>query len=193
MTKYNRKPSTRKEKNKVIISLEDESSSYNYLNKIKNKFNLKDILIISSKNKSDPLNVIKKAHKKYLDGDTVFIVVDKDQHNHERAKKYFIDKNLKGEYLVSTPCFEYWLLLHEQCTDKPFICAEDIGKELSKILIKKGIDYHKNKIDYDHFVDSEKIKQATSYSKNNYKENVNPSTNLHLLIDILNFNNKIYI
>ena len=195
MMKYKRKPSIRREKNKIIISCEDsnEGASYKYFDLIIKKFNLeKKIQIIDSKKKSTPLSVAKRAEKAYFKGDEVFIVLDKDEHNHEDAKQFLKDSKIQDYYyIMSNPCFEYWLLLHEQLTNKSFDCSKGLCKELGKVLEKQGKKYYKT-MDYRCFIDSIKIKKATEYSKNNYKKEFNPSTNMHILIGLLNLNNKIY-
>jgi hypothetical protein len=76
---------------------------------------------------SDPVKVVEKGKRrnKQNDFDRVFCVVDGDKSERIEAARRRIGKRSDLELIVSTPCFEVWLLLHFEASDAPFVeCAK---------------------------------------------------------------------
>jgi hypothetical protein len=178
----------RKEKSKIIISTEDKISSPNYFEAVKKFFKIvtQDVKIVITRpkgenGKSSPKHVYKRAEENTEEGDTVYIVVDKDDHKDFDKVKNDTLKKENWHFIPSIPCFEYWLLLHYKQTDREFT-SSSVTKELSKLIkADKNIKYEKN-IDMSIFMD--KIDTAVLNSKN-CKENNNPSTKVHEVIEKL--------
>ncbi len=73
----------------------------------------------------------------------IFIVIDVDDiHNKGRLKDY---KERKKDllrkagrrqviFIESHPCFELWFLLHYEFTDKPYMCCDELIKDLRRYL-----------------------------------------------------------
>jgi hypothetical protein len=79
--------------------------------------------------------------------DTVYCVFDRDKHTtFDAAVQRTKDLSAAGKPLVvitSTPCFEFWLLLHFGYTDHPFHAAgkKSVGdKVVADLKTKQGFD-----------------------------------------------------
>jgi hypothetical protein len=188
----------------VTIVCEDSKSSPAYFNELKKYFRLNtaNIIVVPSKG-SAPISVVDHAIEiaKNTDSiDRVACVIDHDNHeslkravNKLKTYKPKDDDKSKPIYqaIVSTPCFEIWLLLHLRYSTKMYISSGK--KSAAQCLIDDLLTvlpaYKKNTIDW--FDDlSDKINIAIKNAKklqvyNKKTDSINPGTNMHELIEYL--------
>lgn len=96
---------------------------------------------------SDPVRVVEKGKwlNKGKDYDRVYCVVDGDKPDRIEMARKRIETRDDLDLIVSTPCFEVWLLLHFDKSDAPFAtCAQacDRLREPRRLLdYAKGLRY----------------------------------------------------
>lgn len=197
-----RKSEIREPKPKVLIVCEGKKTEPDYLNEIKNKYRLANVVVIyASTVGSAPVSVVECAKEKNkeqsdLYGDNeqfekVFCVYDTDEHESlDKASQLIHENNFKA--IISNVCFEYWLLLHYEYTRAPILRKGN--KSAASVCVsklKKHIaQYDKSKIK-EYFPDLfSKLDIAIKNSKKSYVDaektkNFNPSTNMYELITFL--------
>jgi len=122
-----RRPPSREPYEIVLIACEGSKTEPQYFEDLRNHLGL-EVMDINS-GESDPLRLVEKAietAKRYGLYDRVFCVFDKDSHSTYIRAVDKISKartKFKISAITSVPCFEFWLLLHYQCTEKPFMSA----------------------------------------------------------------------
>jgi hypothetical protein len=116
----------------VLIICEGEKTEINYFKDLIKyyRLNTANIEVLSSGKGSAPISIvnhaIKLAKDKKRDFDKIICVFDRDDHKsyHEAIHKINTQnsKRKKPHYLAitSTPCFEFWLLLHFKYTSKQY-------------------------------------------------------------------------
>jgi len=189
----------RKSKNKPLkkhyaIFCEDKITSCTYFKKFVEKLGINKIVCVKgSRGKSTPKQVlayakrfIKEESKEYY---KTFIVVDKDKHDCyekvkiecEKSKKSNKDKNTDFIFIGSNPCFEYFLLLYEEDTNKPFDNCQQIKKYLKK-------EYDRS-IEDNFYYESRNYKKAIKNAKeiklNKDKQDSENFTDIHILLEEL--------
>jgi hypothetical protein len=93
--------------------------------------------------------------------------------------------------IISTPCFEIWLLLHFIYTTKSYVTSEkkSAAELVISDLIKKLPLYSKSVSNwFNHLVDKQQvaIKNAKKLQEYNVKtKSTNPATNMHELVEYL--------
>lgn len=92
--------------------------------------------------KVDHLNVIVEAQRRWRiddyddsgdDGDEVWCVLDTEL-DRELAGQILVKAKGKVQLALSTPCFDYWLLLHHKDHRAPFQAAGEVEKALKSAL-----------------------------------------------------------
>ena len=140
------------------------------------------------------LNLYKKGAASGDEYDQVYCVFDRDKHTTFAAAVERINAlRAKGkplETITSTPCFEFWLLLHFGYNDQPFHATgkNSIGDQaVKKLKSKPGFsDYEKGKKGiYAELKD--KIEDAFKHAKrlreaNEKTNNDNPATDIDTLV-----------
>lgn len=127
--------------------------------------------------------------------DAVYCVFDRDTHSTFEAAKAKIEA-LKAEKkpfnaITSTPCFEYWLLLHFEFTDKAFTATgkTSAGDAVAKALKVHMPHYAKGQLDIHAIVQSRAetaLKHAKRARKNAEKTgSTNPTTDVDKLVETL--------
>ena len=187
---------------KVLIVTEGEKTEPLYLSAVRDYFGLNQAnIVIDPKSDSSPTSVVKHAKALINENKTdpyshVYCVIDRDRHaDFDKALNQvagFKNKDTKLHTIVSTPCFEYWILLHFIYTAKSFgtsgdsPCQELIDNELKQYIpnYEKGntsilIELVKNQLD-----------TALANAKRSFDEALrrgteNPKTEMHLLIEYL--------
>lgn len=186
-----RKASVREPNEVILIVCEGEKTECNYLKTLKDSLKIQNARIeINGSSDSAPISVVEftnkiKDKKKY---DCIYCVFDKDTHTSFDEAINEIDKNKTLKHIVSSPCFEYWILLHFEYTTKSFgqngasSCQELIDKCLKKHLK----DYCKN-YKFSSIINTN-IKTAIDNAKKAY-ENARKNdfktsyTEMHILVD----------
>jgi hypothetical protein len=130
-----RKVANREPYDKVLIVCEGKKTEPFYIEALRDYFQLATANIyIDPNSDSSPTSVVAYAKKlvaehKHDPFDRVFCVIDRDRHtDFQRALDQiagFKSKPTTMEAIVSTPCFEYWILLHFIYTTKIFGASGD--------------------------------------------------------------------
>lgn len=131
-----RRPRT--ERTRMLVAtegIETESQYFGLLKQHLKATGIKHLPIDPHKVGKDPLRVLKAALDRKAqddDFDSVWIVVDVDEHAH--FDELFRRAEQSGvKVIVSNPCFEIWLLWHLQDHRR-----RDTGKALQRVLKEKG-------------------------------------------------------
>ncbi len=211
-----RKANIRNVNPKIIIVCEGETER-DYFDCYKEKMKWASIQVISivSYKGSAPISVVESAIKIQKDAiatgtdnkfDNIFCVIDEDIHTtHQEALEAIHNYNqsvIKDENNIvfisrvySSPCFEYWLLLHTSVVTKPYqaqrnkssgdICVQDLKnshtslKEYAKTNISEMFDFFKQNTD-------NALKNAVIARDDAIKrKDKNPYTQIDLLITYL--------
>lgn len=127
--------------------------------------------------------------------DKVYCVFDRDKHTtFSSAVKRIKDLGPPFVAITSTPCFEFWLLLHFIYTNKPFHAAgkKSVGDQVVAMLKNKpGFNKYGKGDNGVYFKTKEKLIVAMENAKklrlhNEKIKSINPATDFDLLIqDIL--------
>ncbi len=141
----------RKSKNiiSILIVCEGETE-VQYFKALMNIFKLgkRSINLQTSKNRTEPIQVVKKAQNFIDTYKEIYCVFDKDTHKTfedamreiEEIKK---DKKINIKSIISIPCFEYWIFLHYEYTNQNFYTNQTPCKNAEKLLKKYIPDYSK--------------------------------------------------
>lgn len=187
---------------KVLIVTEGEKTEPLYLSAVRDHFGLNQAnIVIDPKSDSSPTSVVKHAKTLINENKTdpysyVYCVIDRDRHaDFDKALDQvsgFRNKDTELHVIVSTPCFEYWILLHFIYTTKSFgssgdsPCQELIDNELKQYIsnYEKGntsilIELVKNQLDTALANAKHSSDEATR------RETDNPKTEIHILIEYL--------
>lgn len=188
---------------RILIVCEDIKSSKLYFesfkrdDKLKRQLSSVDVEVIHPKDHSpvglvnEAKKMIKKAKRKRNPYNEAWIVLDKDGHaNMDQALITARDNKIK--VALSVMCFEYWILLHFEKTQKSFSKCDDIIGYIKKNHFN---DYQKNVNSYSLLKD--KINLAIENGEWLMKQNQNDIdrgtkiydlstyTNVHLLVQKL--------
>lgn len=140
----------------IRIFCEGRLTEPNYFNGLKRHYNLTNVKVFASRaGDIGPLGLLDRVdneRREVLDADEVYCVLDHDGRDHEMRRFEERMPSLRQEYeeiaqgenisspiikpIISTPCFEYWLLLHYQFTDMPFSATQKGGKSACDQVIK---------------------------------------------------------
>ncbi len=148
-------------------------------------------------NFTDPENILQAATKYVRAGYSVSIVYDTEGMNdffksHQQIINFISEANQKGINMVSysTPCIEYWFLLHFLYTTKPYTCYDEIRRELRTYLTgyDKNFDFCKTLYSQIENLTLKASRNASTSRKD--RENAHngtsvmrPFTNIDILLD----------
>jgi len=187
---------------KALIVCEGEKTEPHYITALRDHFGLAQANIeIDPKSDSSPTSVVAYAKEcitanKTDPYDHVYCVIDRDRHaDFQKAVDQvngFRNKDTKLHLIVSTPCFEYWILLHFIYTTKAFgasgdsLCDELISNELKKYIP----DYAKGDDAIMTDLVSNQLGTALANAQRSYDDAVrngidNPKTEMHILVEYL--------
>jgi len=197
-----RRQERRESYDKVLIVTEGEKTEPLYLSAVCDYFGLNQANIeIDPKSDSSPASVVKYAKALISANKTdpynhVYCVVDRDRHeDFQKALDQvagFRNKDTKLHVVVSSPCFEYWLLLHFIYTTKSFgasgdsPCQELIDNELKQYLP----NYEKGDASILTDLVKGQLNTAIAHAKQAFDEAIrreteNPKTEMHILVEYL--------
>jgi hypothetical protein len=186
---------SQKVKKRILIISEGKKTEPNYFNAVKAKFRLSSVEVPDTKKNTGKellqiaIDYQKKAKKDRNPYDEIWIILDRDGYTKhplvfDRAKNY---PELKIGF--SSPCFEYWLLLHFEYTSAPFNDCDNTIKKLKNHLpdYDKGEDYSRlllGKIEMA-ITNSKQIKKHQVNTSNQKIYEYNPYTDLYELMEML--------
>lgn len=137
---FRRRPGSKPPRSITLIVCEGETEQA-YFRAARQRYRLTtaEIVIADNTKGSAPESVVQLAEEKYRDDggyDKVFCVFDRDSHeSYQRARDRIVQLRTRTrnripiEDAVSLPCFEVWILLHYEQTDRPFNrCVEVIQR-----------------------------------------------------------------
>ena len=141
--KLERTTKARAQSQRFLIVCEGTKTEPNYFSELVSSLGIRPQTVkIAPNNGSSPDRIVSHALKLYEDDalcgdsfDKVFCVFDRDTHTtFDAAVQRIHDlkeakKSCPFEAITSSPCFEYWLLLHFGFTDQPFHAA---GKKIHR-------------------------------------------------------------
>lgn len=148
-TKAERKKAGRRELGSALLVCEGECTEPFYLKGLREHLgiNAASVEIIDGQSKSNAVAVVNRARERFaqMPRDRVFVVIDAEQHDLKQALELCKTPLQRGnkkkglpkiiiEPIVSTPCFEVWLLLHFRYCDQPFGRFADVLPELQVFL-----------------------------------------------------------
>ncbi|WP_416173311.1 RloB family protein [Brevundimonas sp.] len=192
----------------VLIVCEGEKTEPNYLASLVHDLGLTgaDVRIFGKECGSDPKSVVKHAldaNRIKYPYDYVFCVIDTDSHaNLQDAKNAVPNPPKRGtkefSLVISTPCFEYWYILHFGAYDRPFApkkgdsvcdcCIKELAPLIREHCPELG-DYRKSSLSLYASLKSrtsDAIRNATRRSDQCAIDGShNPSTQVHLLVQRL--------
>ncbi len=142
-------------KPRILILCEGTKTETSYFSKLKNDKRLTSVVVKPTP--SGPRGLWERTNAELREDrgwDEVYCVVDHDGRVSEiidlDTKLATLDRRYRSsrvEMILSDPCFEYWLLLHFEFTDRPFT-AQPHGRtacdEVIKTLRHHLADYSKN-------------------------------------------------
>lgn len=112
-------------------------------------FNLTNVTVSFQKPRAR--DILARVQEKIEAGpswDEIYCVLDVDDHHAEVKRLQFAlaglsRKNLRARAVLSNPCFEYWLLLHFEYTDAPFVSMPG-GKTAAQQVIERLCNHIRN-------------------------------------------------
>lgn len=147
--KAERKKAARRESGSALLVCEGQCTEPFYLQGLLQHLgiNAASVEIIEGQSKSNAVAVVNRARQRFeqIPRDRVFVLIDAEQDDLalalklcktplQRANKKKGLPEIGIEPIVSTPCFEVWLLLHFRYCDQPFVQFSDVLPELQASL-----------------------------------------------------------
>jgi RloB-like protein len=183
---------------RILIVCEDSKSSAYYLQDLSRELNLNAVKVEGERCGSAPSSVLRFAQEQYKNSekdrnayDRVYCVFDRDRHTCFDATVQSISQMKKFFAITTTPCFEFWLLLHFPFKAKPYSATQDKSSCdcANDDLKSHWADYGKSKRGIYTFT-KDKTQIAVTNAKQLAIENLktgsnNPQTNMHELIEYL--------
>lgn len=195
---YERKPGNKPTRQRLLIVCEGSKTEPHYFKEMRHELRLKtaDVTVCGEECGSDPVSVFNYALQKFEEEDckydSVYCVIDTDEHkNLGEALKLVREKGAPFVPIVSSPCFEFWLILHHgpHTTSFRATSTKSIGDVVESALRKLDKIYQKGKSGVWARYRS-KLDAAIQNSKAIHKVakstgNQNPSTEIHLVVEAL--------
>jgi hypothetical protein len=144
-----RKKAGRSEKGSALLVCEGKCTEPRYLHGLLRHLDIStaNVEIIEGQSRSNAVAVVTRARQRFETAPRyrVFVLIDTEQADLPQALKQCKtplqrENKKKGHPLIriepvlSTPCFEFWLLLHFRYCDQPFTCFADVLPELRASL-----------------------------------------------------------
>jgi hypothetical protein len=187
---------------KVLIVCEGERTEPFYFEGLKSHYQLNSANIeITGDCGSAPISIFEHANKRFKEEDRagdpfdkVFCVFDKDQHDtYNETLKMIRSAEPKDTFVAinSVPCFEYWLVLHYEYTNKAFgnLHKNSAANQMVRELLRFMPDYEKGQNDI-----FSRLVQSLEFAKTNAERALtaaqrshtdDPSTHVHELVEFL--------
>ena len=153
--KAERKNAGRRERSSALLVCEGKCTEPFYLRGLLQHLDISaaSVEIIEGQSKCNAVAVVNRARQRFdqVPRDRVFVLIDAEQADLAKAllhcntplqresKKKELPE-IRIEPILSSPCFEVWLLLHFRYCDRPFVHFADVLPELEACLP----EYQKN-------------------------------------------------
>lgn len=187
---------------KVLIVCEGEKTEPYYITALRDHFGLSQAnIVIDPKSDSSPTSVVKYAKELIKENSTdpynhVYCVIDRDRHaDFQKAVDQvngFRSKETELHLIISSPCFEYWILLHFVYTTKAFGASGDSPcQELISTELKQYIpDYEKGNAAIMADLVQNQLGTALANAKRSFEAaqrdgTDTPKTEMHILVEYL--------
>jgi hypothetical protein len=175
----------------ILVLCEDSKSSKHYLEDARRHFRIQ--AHIHHCKRTDPLGIVQEAISQERKYDRIYCAIDRDRHcSFDEALRLAANRE-KLHVIASYPCFEYWLLLHFRYTRRPYVAAGNLSPAdvvLRDLRRQDGLaGYEKgSKVTLFLALLGEPLSLARQHAPRVLREalnsnELNPSTELHLLID----------
>ncbi|MCJ7482883.1 MAG: RloB family protein [Thermodesulfovibrionales bacterium] len=185
-----------------MIVTEGEETEPNYFKGLRNRLRLSSVEVeIMKADGTDALSVVDYAinmrekrkreakHSCTVPFDSVWAVFDTERASINPKLKDALHKAdiKKINVALSNPCFEFWLLLHDEFTTAPFLKCKNVIRYIKE---KHLPDYEKGNIPVENYI--RKIATAVCNAERCQKHHKtagtddNPSTRVHLLVCEMN-------
>ncbi|HMD74268.1 MAG TPA: RloB family protein [Steroidobacteraceae bacterium] len=141
-----RKKATRAGLPAILIVCEGKQTEPNYIHGfcVMHGINRANVVLIPGDGETSAIQLVRKARQRFQidrDFDAVFVVCDCDGEDPIEARRQAAKpmKNASGQILAvqliaSSPCFEFWLLLHFEYLARPFPTAASVIDILERHL-----------------------------------------------------------
>lgn len=194
----------------ILVVSEDSKSSVDYLNALwrdlsrsKEKALQKSVVIRGSHKGSSPDKVCESAQALNIElggFDEMYCVMDVDSHQTLNKTLHEIRNNNSenpiSHAIVSNPCFEYWILLHLEDSSAPFVrksnksACDCVGQRIRTFNNQGFAQYKKSGFDLFNSLNklnaqNDAVLRSRRILNTGNPENINPSTNFHMLIERL--------
>ena len=200
---FKRRNKKRTPMKKILIVCEGEKTEPEYFEDLINhqKLTAASVIEVTGDCGSSPKNVVDYAYRKYREEvergapyDNVYCVFDKDSHAcYQEALQRIGSLRPAGVFTAinSVPCFEFWLLLHFNCSTKAYgsLKGQSAGAQMLSELKKFMPDYEKkNKGVFSKLYDRLSTAMENSERANEAALNTgtdNPTTKINILVSEL--------
>ena len=180
---------------RVLVLCEDSKSALNYLHDAARHFRSHAVVKVAHCGRTDPIGIVEEAIGSRHNFEVTFCVIDRDSHeSFDQALLRAQEFGGSIKVVPSYPCYEFWLLLHFRFTRSPItaVGAQSSGARMSAVLrSEEGMDdYDKgsSKSVFDDLLDRlpvARINAARVLVAALAEQELNPSTEFHVLIDVL--------
>jgi len=177
---------------KILAICEDKKSSKSYLEDVAKHFRAHLKVKFDHCGKTDPLGIVKEAIDSLRKYDHVYCVIDRDDHLNFNQAISLAALHPEVTVITSYPCFEFWLIIHFGHCAKPFNKSgkKSAGDQVVEFLRKKPDmkDYAKGSFGLFEKLLGQRFDTARKLSPAILNQaasigNLNPSTEMHLIID----------
>lgn len=179
---------------KVLVLCEDSKSCLGYLKEGAHHFRSFADVDIAHCGKTDPLGIVNEAKRRSREYERVYCVIDRDTHDSFDDALDVAKKATKPILVIAShPCYEFWLFLHFKYSRSPMraVGKASAGDRMLKALRKAGLaDYDKGSSAdlFQRLLDrlpQARANAAKALAAAIDEEEMNPSTAMHELIDVL--------
>lgn len=180
---------------RILVITEDSKSGKAYLQDANQHFRANLRIEIIHSGHTDPVGIVTHAVRRARTYDEVICVIDRDTHPNFDEALRLAQRAPKVRVLASYPCFEYWLLLHFSESRKHYAAAG--GKSPAQCLIDdlcrcpgmKSYSKGDCKGLFERLLgepfDAARRRAPRILADALASGDMNPSTTLHLLMDIM--------
>jgi hypothetical protein len=141
-----RRPAGNRRQPIILIVCEGKKTEHRYFVALKVAFRIQEMsvkVVPGSDGRSSPAQILDAAlqHKKEYNlnlaaGDEAWCVFDTEQEGTHHDLQDVMERAARArvQLAISNPSFEYWYLLHYDCTDRPFTHATEVSDHLRRHL-----------------------------------------------------------